>query len=153
MVFPSEWALHQFKKKKKTSHVYGLFQGADSDRFWRMSTWGASNLFCHLPWLLIFTGMWLWGCDAFRVTMGLGRWANWKATNLTALSKVQTFFIKLTFLRLLPDIDFQNSEKVTFFLAFLWLLWRSWFSEVLTLPFWQCFCCIFRKWTRVDRKP
>lgn len=54
-------------------------------------------------------------------------------------------FIKLTFLRLLPDIDFQNLEKVIFFLALLWLLWRSWFSEVLTLPFRQCFCCIFRK--------
>ena len=87
----------------------------------------------------------LWGCDGFRVTMGLGRWEIKKLQTSLLSARFRPFSIKLTFLRLLPDIDFQNLEKVIFFLALLWLLWRSWFLEVLTLPFRQCFCCIFRK--------
>ena len=147
MPFRSKWALHQFKKKKKKDKsCVWAFPGSWQWQFLENEHLRSFKLvlappvaahfhrYCACEAVMVLGLPWGWGDEQIK-----------KLQTSLLSARFRPFSIKLTFLRLLPDIDFQNLEKVIFFLALLWLLWRSWFPEVLTLPFRQCFCCIFRK--------
>ena len=62
------------------------------------------------------------------------------------LTKIQPFLLEKCLDCYKPLFNFQSFGKVDFHnFADSLFFWRSRFSEVLTLPFRQCFCCIFRK--------